>query len=127
MATEASQTRAFLKRLRERYPAAVVFKHNDLRTGGIPDASVTFSGATVWIEFKRGKPTLTEIQKRTMQRLHVASAGRAIVIVFRPDRLIDIYDQTGETHIVITDLDDAITYLLVTANDGDGLGALAER
>lgn len=47
---------AFSAKLRERFlramPGAVVFKHNDRITRGVPDTSVTWRDRTMWLEAK---------------------------------------------------------------------------
>lgn len=49
--TEAQATRDIIDFLK-RHLSGVVWKHNDMRTAGIPDLSVTVSGATWWFEVK---------------------------------------------------------------------------
>jgi hypothetical protein len=50
--TESEQTRQLIKEIRNLLPKAVVTKHTDSMTGGLPDFSVTYSGSTVWVEAK---------------------------------------------------------------------------
>ncbi len=50
--TEAKIVRKIVAHLRASLPGAVVFKHADLVTAGVPDISVTFRGKTVWLEVK---------------------------------------------------------------------------
>lgn len=38
--------------LNKTYPAAVVYRHEDKFTAGIPDLSITQNGQTIWIEVK---------------------------------------------------------------------------
>ena len=52
--TESQKTNAFLKKVQAMLPDAVIFKHNDRITAGIPDASISRKGTTMWIEFKDG-------------------------------------------------------------------------
>jgi hypothetical protein len=42
--------------LREELPGAVVFRHEDKFTPGVPDISVTWHGRTRWIEVKYDRP-----------------------------------------------------------------------
>jgi hypothetical protein len=72
-------------------PAFVVFRHEDLFTGGIADISVTGRGRTSWVEVKilkageslrkcvRGKAAL---QLATMEKLAIASDGRAWYVIY---------------------------------------------
>lgn len=92
MPTEAQYTREFLKQFRIKHPHAVVFKINDRTTSGIPDAAITMSGRTTWLEFKRDKPALTPLQATTLTRLARASEGRSFCIVFHDGRRVSVYD-----------------------------------
>ncbi len=49
--TEATVTRDIIDFLKSHLPG-IVWKHNDMRTAGIPDLSVTTGGATWWFEVK---------------------------------------------------------------------------
>lgn len=80
---EASLSRTLCQRLRRELPGAVVFKHNDLSTAGVPDISVTWGGITVWLEVKRGERiTGRGVQRETMRRL--MQVGRAYYVHFSP-------------------------------------------
>lgn len=74
--TEASLTSALRAAIRSLMPSAVVFKHCDAVTAGIPDLSVTAYGMTMWLEVKRLAPTakFQERQKLTCQRLDAQGA-----------------------------------------------------
>lgn len=50
--TESQFTCKLLKLLRQAMPDAVVLKHNDAMTSGIPDFSVSLAGRTLWVEVK---------------------------------------------------------------------------
>jgi hypothetical protein len=50
--TEATVSAPLMKKLREKLPGSVVFKHADLGLKGLPDCSVTWKGLTLWLEFK---------------------------------------------------------------------------
>ena len=63
-------------------PGFVAIKHNDARTAGIPDISLTGLGRTSWIEVKRGKLTSRSLQRLTLHRLHEASGGRAFYVLY---------------------------------------------
>ena len=97
MPTEAEYTSAFLKKFRARYPRAVAYKINDRTTSGIPDTAITDDGRSLWIEFKKDRPALTEIQRRQLLRLDNASDGRAVIVVFKKGRFADLYDASYET------------------------------
>ena len=50
--SESTFTQRLLRSMRIRMPFAVVLKHNDAVTGGIPDFSVPLNGKTSWFEVK---------------------------------------------------------------------------
>ena len=71
MPTESQFTARLLRALRA-HPAlrdAVIWKHNDRTTRGIPDFSMTINGRTTWWEIKVGDNRLTKIQKYFIERL----------------------------------------------------------
>ncbi len=98
--TEAARTTVFLKALKARVRGtfAEVTKYNDRTSSGIPDASLTCYGRTVWMEFKHRKtpvdiPTLllktnkrSKLQTHRLWRLQYASHGRAFYVIFEPGR-----------------------------------------
>lgn len=71
---EASMTRDIIRDLRKAFPRAVIFKHHDLSTAGIPDMSVTFNNLTHWIELKffKNNETKSTIDKH-FDRLQLAT------------------------------------------------------
>lgn len=74
---ESKFTGELLKALRAMMPDAVVLKHTDLFTGGIPDFSVTIDRKTTWFEVKMNNNVPTELQEAVLLRLH-----RAYVITY---------------------------------------------
>jgi hypothetical protein len=109
--TESSVSSAFMKKLRERLPKAVVMKHNDLGLIGMPDASVTWAGLTLWLEYKledgprysteedltwfantiRKRLAKAPVQLQTCKKL--AMAGNCLYMVwYRGIRLISFFD-----------------------------------
>jgi hypothetical protein len=71
--TEAYLKGRLVRAFREDLPGCVVFRHEDMRTAGIPDISVTWHGRTRWIEVKLDRPgsrsKVTAIQRLTLERL----------------------------------------------------------
>lgn len=53
---ESSVSSPFLTTLRQLCADAVVFKHADVGMKGLPDASMTWKGSTLWMEFKLHQP-----------------------------------------------------------------------
>lgn len=72
--TESQFTQRLLRELRRRMPDAVIFKHNDRTTGGIPDFSITVGGKTTWWEVKVYPNKLSTLQMETLRRLGSACA-----------------------------------------------------
>lgn len=66
---EGKFTAKLLKHLRQAMPEAVIFKHADKYTAGIPDFSITLDGITTWWEVKRYPRPLDKIQRETLRRL----------------------------------------------------------
>jgi hypothetical protein len=68
------------KRLRVAIPGAVVIRHEDSATAGIPDFSCTYR-RTTWWEVKLAKPEFrsTGIQELTMLRLDSTAYARYII------------------------------------------------
>jgi len=62
-------------------PRYVILRHEDVRTVGMPDMSLTGCSKTSWIEFKHGTPdfTSTGIQELTMLRLDAAGYARYVI------------------------------------------------
>ena len=93
--TEAQLTRRELKKIRDRWPSAFVWKINDRITAGVPDALLVNGAAhdgTVWIEFKRALTMkidpwtlVTPLQRQTMQRL-ANNGERVVLAVFWPNK-----------------------------------------
>ena len=70
--TEATLKAALRKAILKRVPKAVVYRHEDHFTAGIPDLSVTLPPRTVWIEVKfanRRKAEPTKLQALALRRL----------------------------------------------------------
>ena len=87
--TEATLTRELLGVLERKLSGAVVIKHADRFTIGIPDASVTWAGTTSWLEVKlvrrRPRATLPKSQFPTAQLVtmdRLAGAGRALYLIY---------------------------------------------
>jgi len=82
---EAELRSRFMKTMRSDWPGAIALRHEDVRTVGIPDLSVTYGGSTSWWEFKHGTPDFQsmELQAHTCRRL--AANGFCRYIIFRED------------------------------------------
>ena len=74
--------------IRKDCPKAVVWKHADRFTAGIPDSSVTWNGADSWLEFKLLGPNESiHDQLKTVQLVELVrverQTGRAWVVAYR--------------------------------------------
>lgn len=79
--TESQLTAKLVAHVRKHRPHAVVFKHNDRITAGIPDLSVTVNERTTWLEAKTEMNwPPTKLQRRTMLRLR--DVGLAFYLYF---------------------------------------------
>jgi DNA-binding sugar fermentation-stimulating protein len=89
-----------LAAVQARWPTAVIFKFNDSKSKGIPDAQITHKGhGSIWIEFKdadkesveslmntdRGKLQLFELRRLARE------GATALIVVFR-DKRTCVYD-----------------------------------
>ena len=70
---EAALVGRLLKKLRTSYPKAVVIKHADRITSGIPDISISWHGKTTWLEVKFANPNIID---RGIQRLMLKTLER---------------------------------------------------
>ncbi len=62
------------------HPGAVVFRHEDILTAGIPDISITCWRSTLWVEAKDIAGELTAGQLWNLRLL--SRVGYALVVVF---------------------------------------------
>ncbi len=84
MKLERRYIRELVKVLATDLEDAVVLKHADQVTSGIPDLSVTWSGLTFWIEVKRGSTIEARgIQVLTATRL--ARQGHCFFVLYGED------------------------------------------
>jgi hypothetical protein len=91
MATEATKTRACLKRVRQRWTRCWIWKTCDRFTKGIPDALLIDKGFSVFVEFKNltadqeiTDPALWRpLQRVTLEELDRVNDGGVIVVAFR--------------------------------------------
>ena len=93
---EGDFTRRLLAVLRK-HPAlkeAVVWKHNDASTGGIPDFSVSIGKHTEWFEVKIAPNEPTELQAYYLGRLR---DGGHLITVFKDRICLDAIYHEGKT------------------------------
>lgn len=94
---EAQVVRRLVAALKVRLPGAVIFKHADMVTAGIPDISVTWRGKVDWLEvkyLKAGETIFTarrKFDKRQLvqcERLEAQGACRYVVAYQGHDGLV---------------------------------------
>jgi|SRR6185436_505840 len=85
MADESTPRSALMRMIKLALPHFVALRHEDVRTRGIPDLSLTGLGRTTWWECKHATPDFKSqgIQELTMLRL--AAAGYARYIIWREE------------------------------------------
>jgi len=91
---EASLKAKLVLRIKERRPSFVTLRHEDVRSSGHPDISVTGEKRTAWIEVKHADPEFKShgIQELTMQRLE--AQGLALYVVYERSA-----DGKRQTHV----------------------------
>lgn len=67
MTTESKLKKDLALLLTYTFPGAVIFKHSDAVTAGIPDLSITWEFGTVWLELKHVTPK-KRLKSRGIQR-----------------------------------------------------------
>lgn len=78
---ESKLKSSFMFQVKTLLPNFLALRHEDVRTSGIPDMSITGAGQTTWWEAKYADPRFesTGIQELTMLRLAAAGYARYIV------------------------------------------------
>jgi hypothetical protein len=96
---EATLKRRLVKELEREMRGAVVIRHEDHFTGGIPDLSVTWEGTTTWIEVKYDRPgaraKVTPLQKRMLRRLSRHGSAVLLTYMSRKDGSMDVKLERG--------------------------------
>lgn len=81
---EATLKRKLVDALKEAMPGAVIFRHEDRFTAGIPDLSVTYADRTVWVEVKYSRPgksaKVSGAQRLILSRL--MKHGRMLLLTY---------------------------------------------
>lgn len=91
--TEKDLTATCRRELQQGLAGALVLKHNDRMTSGIPDVSVSWKNATTWLEFKihsvKWRPgqleTCVQLERQT-QRCWIVVYDRWDTTIYRPSR-----------------------------------------
>jgi hypothetical protein len=80
--TERTLTTALKNALRTAMPGAVVIKHHDAITAGVPDLSVTWRGTTTWLEVKFLNPRLLKRPLQHQVMLSLEREGSALYVLY---------------------------------------------
>lgn len=80
--TEATLKSALVKELRTSCPFAVVLRHEDKITSGIPDMSFTDGGSTSWWEAKLANPGFKSKGIQELMMLRLGRRGKAFYIIW---------------------------------------------
>jgi hypothetical protein len=114
--TESAFTRKLLKDLRARLVprGAVLYKHNDFYTAGVPDFTITIGGRTTWWEIKVAPNTPTKLQQHFLDRL----APVAFIITYLP-KTQQIFIRWGEIEAAYT-YKEALDMILIFATHKEG-------
>lgn len=113
--TEGTLLAACRRKIKELFPDAVIIKHADSVTSGVPDLSCTYNGMTSWWEFKQGPKIKWKnaLQELTCRRL--AHHGTCYVVLYeiindvkrtvilRPDE-IEIASVSGFDHVFVAEI-----------------------
>lgn len=83
MRQESTLKSKLMEHIRLHMHGFVALRHEDIRTSGIPDVSLTGYGKTSWIEVKHGCPNFDSegIQELTMLRLSAAGYARYVIYI----------------------------------------------
>ena len=87
--TESYYTQALRGKLKAEIPEAVIIKHSDRFSAGVPDTSVTYHGHTWWFEVKIVKNLgrwWKPVQHRFLARLNQQNDCRAKYIIIYCER-----------------------------------------
>ncbi|MCR4301824.1 MAG: hypothetical protein NUV51_09460 [Sulfuricaulis sp.] len=86
MKQESLLKSALVRTLKEQLPGFIVLRHEDVRTSGIPDISVTGGGRTSWIEVKHATPHLETRGIQELTCLRLAGAGFCRYLVYQENK-----------------------------------------
>jgi len=78
---EAALKSRLVQTIKLRLPSFVLFRHEDVRTAGIPDISLTGNKFDSWWECKHGTPNFpsTHLQELRMKQLAVQGFARYVI------------------------------------------------
>jgi hypothetical protein len=108
MKNESGLKSKLMQQIKKDLPGFVALRHEDVRTSGIPDLSMTGLGRTSWYEFKHSAPTFKSsgIQELTMLRLAAAGVAWYVIweenkhgikrtLIVRPKCLTELYPEAS--------------------------------
>ena len=98
--TESTLTQQLIKRVKMDLHGAVVLKHADRFTSGVPDLSITWHGKTSWWEVKYANPRFESPSIQHLTCLRLAIAGTCHYLIFTPFRIYLVPPNHLETYTV---------------------------
>lgn len=84
--TEKDLKDALVHTMRTTVPWAVVFRHEDTNTAGIPDIAFTYKGKTIWLEVKYANPYIRSRGLQDLTCLRLASQGFCWHIIYQENK-----------------------------------------
>jgi hypothetical protein len=85
--TEAGLKDRLARVLRDELKGAVVLRHEDKNTAGIPDLSVTWRLLDTWLEVKYANPNLYHAKDlQNLTALRLAMTGRCMYVIYQEKR-----------------------------------------
>lgn len=119
--TERELKAKLVRKIRQQLRGAVVFRHEDLWTAGIPDISITWRGKTIWLEVKvvrkDGKLKMRAVQKLTCQNL--ADNGNCAIVIYEDHKIFGPKTHFLNSQYIDNWDDDVIMHMVVDGYDHD--------
>lgn len=96
--------RNLVEAIKETLPGATVLPHQDVRTNGIPDLSITWKGRTVWVEVKYDRPK-TKSKLEAIQLVMLKRLGGILVTY--------VQERDGSKRIEVKDFKEAGKFAII--------------
>ena len=101
---EGDLTRKLVAHLRKELPKAVVLRHVDAVTAGVPDVSVTLCGRTTWLEVKHVNPHERHGAVQALMCQRLGKAGHCYYVYFYGDPRRNDLNCPARTAVLTADL-----------------------
>ena len=80
--TESELKDDLVRYLRYELKGAIIFRHEDKYTAGIPDMSITYRCVTIWMEIKYANPTIHQRGLQTLTCVRLANQSLAWIVIY---------------------------------------------